>query len=391
MDHITLEAEDGQTRIINIGRLWHLLRQITDKREARGKRYPLSFILLLIILAKLSGEHKPKGIADWIKARRAEIVSAFKRERKTVPALNTIRRTLDHAMSLEELERFLLEYIRQEHGGGQTVLVTIDGKTLRGTIDQENKMGLHLLAAYLPEEGVTLMQLEVEKLKENEHVVAVSLLANLDLKGRVVCGDAMFTQRKLSVQILAQGGDYIWFAKGNQPTLREEIEMFFQTPQSNPGWHKEPLPQDVYQQVEKAHGRLEKRTLTLIADEEAFLNWPGARQVFRLERQFINCATGDTHRAIFFGVTSLPPERVSAQQLFTWTRQQWAIENGLHYRRDKTMEEDGTRFTSKPMAQAIATLNNFVIGLANKLGFQNLAAAHRILDARITSQLAKTP
>lgn len=389
MDHITIEAEDGQTTLINIGRLWHLLSQITDKRDARGKRYPLPYILLLIILAKLAGEHKPTGIADWIKARKADIVKAFNQERKTVPALNTIRRTLDSAMSLEELERFLLDYIRQEHGGGQTVLVTIDGKTMRGTIHKDNKKGLHLLAAYLPEEGLTLLQLKVEQLKENEHVVAVDLLAELDLKGRVVCADAMFTQRKLSVQILAQGGDYIWYAKGNQPKLSEDVEMFFQTPQSSPGWHKEPLPQDVYQQVEKAHGRLEKRTLTLISDEEAFLNWPGARQVFKLERQVTNCATGETRTTLFFGVTSLPPERASAQQLFAWTRLQWGIENGLHYRRDKTMAEDATRLTSTSMAQAIATLNNFVIGLVKKLGFQNLAAAQRLLQARITSHLAK--
>jgi predicted transposase YbfD/YdcC len=63
--------------------------------------------------------------------------------------------------------------------------------------------------------------------KENKIVAAPKLLSQLDLKGRAVSGDAMFTRRDISVQVLAQGGDYIWMVKDNQPTLREDVERFF--------------------------------------------------------------------------------------------------------------------------------------------------------------------
>jgi predicted transposase YbfD/YdcC len=68
---------------------------------------------------------------------------------------------------------------------------------------------LHLLAAYLPGEGIVLMQMIVEKDKENEIVAAPKLLECLDLRNKVVTGDAMQTQRKLSIQIVASGGDFV--------------------------------------------------------------------------------------------------------------------------------------------------------------------------------------
>jgi predicted transposase YbfD/YdcC len=78
-----------------------------------------------------------------------------------------------------------------------------------------------------------LAQLEVDT-KENEIVVVPTLLAQLDLHGTVVVGDAMQTQRDLSVQVVEAGGDYVWMVKENQPSLLAEIAELF-TPPITPG------------------------------------------------------------------------------------------------------------------------------------------------------------
>ena len=183
----------------------------------------------------------------------------------------------------------------------------------------------------------------------------------------------MFTQRKLSVQINAQGGDFIWFVKENQPQLRADVKQFFVPPQKGKGWATPQLPQEAAQTTHKAHGRVEKRKLTVMQDETGFIDWPCLEQVFKLERTAIRTDTGEMTVETVYGITSLPKERASAQQLLEWTRDYWGIENGLHYRRDKTLEEDGTRMTNDNQAEAIATLNNFIVGLTTKLGFKNLA------------------
>ena len=52
------------------------------------------------------------------------------------------------------------------------------------------------------------MQMVVEKDKENEIVVAPKLLQCLDLRHKVIVGDAMHTQRQISSQIVEAGGDF---------------------------------------------------------------------------------------------------------------------------------------------------------------------------------------
>jgi predicted transposase YbfD/YdcC len=65
------------------------------------------------------------------------------------------------------------------------------------------------MAAYLPSEGIMLMQVAVEG-KGSEIPAAPKLLKQVDLREKVVMGDALHTQRQVSAQIVEAGGEYIW-------------------------------------------------------------------------------------------------------------------------------------------------------------------------------------
>jgi len=57
-------------------------------KGGRGIRYRLEVILALFILAKLCGQDKPYGIADWLQQRREYLVKALQlsiRYRITAP------------------------------------------------------------------------------------------------------------------------------------------------------------------------------------------------------------------------------------------------------------------------------------------------------------------
>ena len=388
MKHITIKAKERKGKVFDLNRFQEELKEITDTRKARGKIYPLSFVLTTIVLAKLAGEDKPSAIAEWIKLRRHQLVAAFSRQRKRVPCLNTIRTILSEVVSLGELQKILNRCLHEGFGGQQSQLVSIDGKTMRGTIPKGGQQGVHLLAAYLPEEGIVLEQIAVDS-KENEISAAPKLIQKLDLRDRVVCGDAMLTQRNISVEVLAQGGDYIWFLKENQPTMKRDVEQYFKPPRKAAGWHLQPLEKKVAKSVTKGHGRLEKRRLTCMEDETGFLNWPGVEQVFQLERTVTDCRTGVVSQEMCYGITSLVAEKCSASQLLSLIQAYWGIENGLHYRRDVTLFEDATRISNPQLAEAISVMNNFVIGLTSKLGFSNLASARRTFNVEIDFQLAQ--
>lgn len=372
--------------VVNIGRLRERFSKLNDRRGKQGTIYPLWYLLTVICLAKLSGEHTPTGITEWIRLRYRALREAMSAHWRPAPSLNTIRRILAEGVLAAELQEVCRQFLHEEYGGQQTVSVAIDGKTMRGTIASGSSQGVHLLSAYLPEEGVTLAQEAVAN-HENELVAAPKLLAQLDLRGKVVSGDAMFTQRNLSVQVTAQGGDYLWFVKENQPTLYEDVQRFFQVRETRPGWSQPPLPQSTSSQWNKAHGRLEQRRLTAIVDETAYLDWPAVAQVLQVERRTQCLRTGKCRHETSYAITSLTPERASSQRLLVLTRRHWGIENGLHYRRDTTLQEDQTRISHLQQAEVMAVLNNFVIGLARKLGFHNLASAQRRFDAAIGFQL----
>lgn len=381
MDYITIEVDKDKGRLLNIGELHAALEQVGDTRQEKGKRYTIGILLIVVILAKLCGETTPYGIAEWAKMRADELQKLFDYHRPVSPSNKTVQRLADTSVADENLQTVTRHYLHQTYGGQQSIPVTIDGKTLRGTIPKGKTRGVHLLAAYLPEEGVVLLQIEVGQ-KENEIVAAPQLLSQLDLKGRVVRGDALFTQRAISVEVLANGGDYLWFVKDNQATLHKDVQRFFQEVEHAPGWHIPPLPQVVAEETNKQSGRIETRRLTAIPNEHNYLQWPGLSTVFKLERHVSRPAQGDEWSEVVFGITSLSFTPDLAENLLTWTRQHWYIENKLHYRRDVTLREDATRMKQSHQARVVATLNNFVIAIANYLGFSNLASARRFFQAR---------
>lgn len=92
-----------------------------------------------------------------------------------------------------------------------------------------------------------------------------------------------------------------------------------------------------------------------------------------------------------YAITILTPERASAQRLLQLTRHHWGIENGLHYRQDTTLREDQTRISQPTQAEPLEILNNFIVDLARKLGFNNLATALRCFDTAINLELNNFP
>jgi Transposase DDE domain len=105
----------------------------------------------------------------------------------------------------------------------------LDGKSVRGSFDGLER-AVHLLSLMAHESGLTLAQTAVPdgaEDKTNEHKTALRLLDGVDLKGRVVTGDALFCQRDLSRQIIDARGHFLWFVKENQPTLLHAIEAAF--------------------------------------------------------------------------------------------------------------------------------------------------------------------
>jgi predicted transposase YbfD/YdcC len=331
------------------------------------------------VLAKLSGHSRLEAMADWARIRAAELAPFLGLKRPTMPHQSTWSRVFGQAIDGTELELVLGQFFQEQQATSEvpargSIILAVDGKTLRGTIPTGHTRGVHLVAAYLPEQGVVLAQVAVDR-KENEIVAVPKLVRHLNLTGTVVVGDAMQAQRALSIQVVEAGGDYLWFVKENQPTLLAELELLFERPRLAKGWSDPSTDFTTVRRVEKGHGRLEERTITVSRMLREYHDWPYLDQVFRLER--IVTEAGKRTVEVRYGITSLPPNVANAARVMTIARTEWGIENGLHYRRDVTLDEDACQVRRGNAPQVLAALNNVVIGIVLRAGEQNLAAAQR--------------
>lgn len=130
-------------------------------------------------------------------------------------------------------------------------------------------------------------------------------------------------------------------------------------------------------QIEKGHGRIERRTLTASRELKGYAARTGAEQVFKLEREFKQMNTGKITPEVGDGITSLTAQAVGAKRLLEITRSHWGIESGLHYRRDVTLHEDRCRVRRGQVAHALAVINNLVLGLFARLGYARAPDARR--------------
>jgi len=381
MEYSTLEPwqEISETGVVYaLGSLYDRFQRISDPRKAKGKRYSLVTLMVLIFLAKLCNQDTPVAIADWAKNHAEELAKLLKLRHSWMPHHNTYRRVFAEIISEAEFVQLMQGYHQQqEDPDGDTL--AMDGKTLRGTRIADQERSDHVLSVYAGQSQRVVVQETVDS-KENEIVAAPKALAQVPLAGKIVTGDAMHTQRAISAHIVERGGDYLWPVKENQERLYQDIQRLFAPDQPKPGFGKIATDFQSTQKVNCGHGRIERRTLRTSAMLNDYLDWPGVGQVYRLERKFTWIRQGKVYKTsceVEFGITSLSREKASPEKVLAVRRKHWLIETGLHYRRDVTFHEDATRMTQGAAGRILAIVHNLVLGLLKRAGFTNAAQGRR--------------
>ena len=362
--------------------LLEVLAEVPDPRHRKGLRHPLPPILALAVLAMLTGAKSYTAIAQFGRDKGFALAQALGFRRGKTPAKSTLSelfRSLDAAAFEAALSRWVASRLPE----GADLHVCLDGKAARGSRDGDAP-GHHLVAAYAPAAQAVLAQVRVDA-KTNEHKAALQLLGILPAKGRVFTGDAMFCQRDLCEKIIDQGGDYVLFAKDNQPSLVTDIRAGLayedQCRRLAAVWlpgGEEPAAAEggVARSVNKAHGRVEVRTLRATTILTKHQEWKGLKQGFELTRE--RTVRGRRTVEVVYGISSLSRERADAARLLALARGHWGIESGSHYRRDETLGEDRSRVRKGNAPEVMAALRNTVIHLAQQVG-PSLAAAVRTL------------
>ena len=212
---------------------WHLHRAVPESRSALGLRHKQATVLAITLACLLTGQrggyrHAALFAQGLTQVQRRHLRCRFneKTRRFEAPRENCFFRVLA-AVDLPALGRALVSWQMARWGGvAQDESVLVDGKSLK------TKGGPHLVGALAQPSG---RWLDVERVpaKTNEIPAARTLLARLDLDGQIALLDALHTQVETARQVVQeQGGDYVFFIKGNQPGLLEQARLLL--PESVP-------------------------------------------------------------------------------------------------------------------------------------------------------------
>ena len=128
-----MECSTETELVIDVGSLYEQFQILKDSRKPKGMRYSLETIMVMIVMAKISGEDTPSGIADWVKHRAEQFAEILKLKRKTMSHHGTYRRILGEVVSPQELEQVSSDYPTKKKYPGKQVLIAIDGKVVRSS------------------------------------------------------------------------------------------------------------------------------------------------------------------------------------------------------------------------------------------------------------------
>jgi predicted transposase YbfD/YdcC len=223
---------------------------LPDPRR-ENRRHQLMDIMFITLCAVVGGADKWEDIEEFGRAKELWFRKYLELPHG-VPSHDTFERVFA-VVDPEESGRCFLSWIAELRGLRGEEVINIDGKTLRGSYDTEAGVSaIHMVSAWAQKSGLTLGQVKVDE-KSNEITAIPQLLDLVDVEGSVVTIDAIGTQKTIAEKIIAEGGEYVLALKGNQGTLKEDVQRFFEDAEENTAAF------DHHRAVEKDHGRIEVR------------------------------------------------------------------------------------------------------------------------------------
>jgi predicted transposase YbfD/YdcC len=325
---------------------------LTDPRQPWKVDYNLLEIVMMTICAVISGCEYWEDIVGFCRVKEGWFRERLGIELKNGIASHDTFQRIFQVINPQELEHSFLSWVKSVAERTKGEIISIDGKTVCGSRDAKTK-AIHLVGAWANANQLLLGQVKTDE-KSNEITAIPSLLDLLELKGCIVTIDAMGCQKDIAKKIIKAEADYVFGLKGNQETLHEDVQLYFQDGIESLSKTKT---------FEKGHGRIETREYYLETDI-AWLSqkphWSGLgsigmviskvweKGVFREERRYY--------------ISSLTDVEAFAKAV----RAHWGIENSLHWCLDVVFREDYCRTRKDNSAENFAVIRRIALNILKK-------------------------
>lgn len=344
--------------------------EVEDPRQFWKVLHPLKEILFLVLCAVISGFTDFSDIEVYGK-ERMDYLRRFLPFKAGIPSHDTLDRVF-RRINPTSFQTCFIQWVASLQTEIREI-IAIDGKTLRGSFDQEHS-AIHMVSAWASTQRLVLGQEKTEE-KSNEIKAIPKLLELLSLKGAIVTIDAMGCQKAIARQIVEQGGDYVLALKGNHPELHNDIAEFFQAQEKEQFHHSHA---DTHNTLEKGHGRVEKRFYVSTSDiewlKERHPEWKDLQSIVMAvsQRSFPD---GKNTQETRYYLSSLPQD---AKQAGEAIREHWGIENKVHWVLDVNFGDDSSRLRKDYAPQNLHVIKQAALNLIRKIPSKRSLRAQRI-------------
>lgn len=334
---------------------------IADPRGT-NTRHPLASVLFIALCAVISGSDSWEDIELYALSKQDWLLSLLPLPHG-LPSDDTYRRVFS-ALSPGIFETAFRQWIQTLVSSLAGDVIPIDGKRIRGAFREGSGNVIHQVSAWSCEHQLVLGQVKTSD-KSNEITAIPELLALLDIEGATITIDAMGTQKAIAQQIIDQKGDYLLALKGNHENLCESVTDYFDH-LSTPTGQQTRAPAEVYESVDKGHGRLEQRRCSVVQTIDWLgerKEWKGLSSIIRLESSREILATGQCSAESRYYISSLSE---SAEVIERKIRNHWEIENKLHWTLDVSFAEDASAIHNDNAVQNFSLLRKIALILLKR-------------------------
>lgn len=355
------------------GKFFESFEIVEDRREQGKVQHRLLDIVFIVVTAVIAGCNEWKEIKWWIDMEaNQKWIKKYIELANGVPSLSTIGR-LFNIISPKQFEKCFASWMQHVVRPADQDIVSIDGKTMRGSVDGDKK-GAHIVSAMCRSHSLVIGQVKVNE-KTNEIKAIPDLLDMLYIKGCIVTIDAMGCQKAIAEKIIDCKADYVLNVKGNQEGLKSDIIACFEeevmvermeTLKQETREIKKPAGDaalSMIRTIDFGHGRIEKRTYwyTQAIDWmlDAKKDWKklaGVGMVMR-ETEIGEVKTSET--SYFIGSIS------DIKNFEKAVRNHWQIES-MHWVLDVVYKDDANRTRKGTAPQNMAVLKKVALNAVKK-------------------------
>jgi len=301
---------------------------VPDPR-ADNARHDLGELLVIAFVSVLCGVNSCAEMAAFGRAKE-HVFRDFLKLKHAIPSHDTFSKVF-HVIDPKALDAAFGKVLADVEALLQDGdVIAIDGKALRGARGKTEAANARMMvSAYASRLRLSLATVVADHGAELN--AAIEALGLIDLKGKIVTGDALHCNRRTVVAINDRGGDWCLALKANQESLLSDARGYFTDLSDN---HPIAITE------EKGHGRQETRKALVVSSRalDSHHDFPGLKALGRVEatREIDGKARTDTR---YFALSWMP----SPEVLLRAVREHWAIENALHWQLDVSFREDEAR------------------------------------------------